>query len=145
MKNSGFLLEKCGEEISWGILASELKSIGSPQVREKPPKCEFFWENELVLGGLSAGVSAELFGKQRLQEVRIYTYDEGLDSSTEAHYNRIKSHMEKMYGPASSTVKVDWASLPTSNWHTKYFSFSLWVMDRFGEYCITDISRPKKA
>jgi len=97
MKPISFLLEECNKEIFWGMKANELKLIGEPDIRETPPKYELFWSGEKVLGGLKASVYAELFGEQRLRKLRIFTYDEKIDTTVEMQYNRIKNHMEKVY------------------------------------------------
>lgn len=129
---------KSGELIAWGSAARELVTIGNARHKKDGQKVEIFWDNQRILNGLNAQISATLHGKQKLTELRLNTYSEH-DKDARAEFNRVAEHLDNITDRPGKITCNSFDGSPEGKWVIGDVKFEMHIFDRFGELCILSI------
>ena len=129
----GIYLEAAGVLLPWAALLKELAEKGNPEILEDNGAKSLIWRDEKCLCGLDAAVLTRLNRKGKMTEAELSTFLDGVDVDARENFLRVRTHLEKLLGPSHRETEA--MGFPSCQWAFGRVSISLYLFDRFGEYC----------
>lgn|SRR5690606_14408877 len=132
--DSGLHLERSKVLLPWTTSIDRLCGIGSPEIYRHSSATNLSWRDELVLGGLSAQVSA-----MSAAGPNVFYLSIGSAKSARSEYTKLLGELSLRLG-APHVTTVD-CGYPWTEWAWGDVRVSLRIAERFTEYVALMVSK----